>query len=496
MVARMLTPAQVAALVIPTVDEIRAAAYQIPQLDLGTWQAYDTRRSTFLEVAPGLVRLTRSAAHLKDASVDRALSRRFADSRYQLAAERAVYSAPMAFVTDSDLRAVDAEPAPLIADKRITSFSRKSRSRMQQQLRRIDYRQLFDDGLEPAMITLTMPGLDDDGDPDYWQTFAPTPAAFKRLVDRFTTDYRAAWGRPYGVWKMEFQRRGAPHLHILLTPPAGVSAGKLDGLHFDVWLGRAWARIVGSTGRARVLHEQRGSDIEYVGEKYRNPRTIASYFGKHGLLDKGYQNDMPQIWLDAIAAGSTGARFWGVWGLPKASAVVVLDDRGSATVETLIDPLRVQELAADIKVHYRRNDDGSWELVSDRPDWAHRVTAVEGHVSDSDASWGRQAARSVVGSASPDDVRVRRYMRKLSASLAHRGVQHVRNDLGQPILPPDSIRRVKYERTDALTGVVRTVRRYRVGYFHGSSGYVLVEDGRVTARDIARLLGASWDLAA
>lgn len=496
MVARTLTVEQIAALRIPTVDEIRAVAFQIPQLELGTWQVWDTRQSSFLEVAPGMIRLTRSAAHVRDFAADRSLSRRVADSKYQLAAERALYSSPMAFVTDGDIRAVDGPGAPLIAGKRITTLSRKARSRMIQQIRRIDFSKLFDDGLEPAMVTLTMPGFADDGDPDYWQQFAPTPAAFKRLVNRFVTDYRAAWGRLYAVWKMEFQGRGAPHLHILMTPPAGVSSGKLDGLEFADWLPRAWARIVGATGRARVLHEERGTDIEYVGQRYRNPRSIAGYFSKHGLLDKGYQNDMPQIWLDAIAAGEQGARFWGVWGLPKASAVVVLDDRASVSVETLIDPLRVGQLVADIRAHYRRNDDGAWTLVEARPDYAHRVTAVEGHRSDSDASWGRQAARSVVGSASADDVKVRRYLRKLSKSLAYRGVELVANKHGHLVMPPDRIRRIKYERTDEITGEVRTVRRYRIGYFHGSAGFVLVEDGRHTGRDIARLLGATWELAA
>ena len=137
---------------------------------------------------------------------------------------------------------------------------------------------------------------------------------------------------------MEFQERGAPHLHILMTPPAG-TAGKSD-LEFKAWLGKAWAQCVGATGIARERHERVGTGIDYVGDQYRDPRRIAQYFGKHGFFSaKDYQNGLPQLWADAIEAGATGARYWGVWGLQKASTVIELDEVGSATVETLLDPL-------------------------------------------------------------------------------------------------------------------------------------------------------------
>lgn len=366
MVARTLTVEQIAALRLPTVQEIATVAAQIPQLERGTYRHWDARPASFLEVAPGMVRFTRSAAHLKDAAADRALARRYDDSKYQLAAERALYSSPMAFVTDGDIRSVDGPPAPLVAGKRITAWSRKSRSRMNQQLRRFDYSKLFEDGLEPAMVTLTMPGIGNDGDRDYWQQLAPTPAAFKAILNRWTVAYSAAWGsRPVGVWKMEFQDRGAPHLHILMTPPAGRSAGVDPELEFLSWLGASWGRAVRATGEARAKHIRANShpkSVEYVGEAYRDPQRIAAYFGKHGLFSaKNYQNEMPAVWLDAIHDGATGARFWGSWGLPKASAVLQLDDRGAASVETIIDPTGLVRVGADIAriIGDRRKGGGS-----------------------------------------------------------------------------------------------------------------------------------------
>jgi hypothetical protein len=355
MVARMLTAGQIAALRLPTAQEMHTIAAAIPQLERGTWQAWETSPGSFLEVAPGMLRFVRKSAHVDDAARDRGLERRVADQKYQLARERALYRSPMALLTDADVNAAaGGSGVPLVAGKRITAWSRKSRSRMNQQLRRLDFTPLFQDGLEPAMVTLTMPGTGNDGDRNYWQELTPTPASFKRMLDNFTRAYARAWGkRLAGVWKMEFQQRGAPHVHILMTPPPGVAQDS-EPLEFPAWLSRTWARIVGSDGDARLRHERAGTGIDYVGEAYRDPQRIAVYFGKHGFFgQKEYQNELPKIWADAIQAGERGARYWGVWALKKASAVLELDQVGSASIEVLIDPLGVSRIAANIIRHYR-----------------------------------------------------------------------------------------------------------------------------------------------
>lgn len=149
-----------------------------------------------------------------------------------------------------------------------------------------------------------------------------------------------------------------------------------------------------------------------------------------------------------------------------------------------------------------------------------------------------QRARDSEGSAAADDVRVQRFMRKLSRSLAMRGAELVRNKHGQLVLPgalrdehgralieqrvkrvgldgrthvgvvtevaghriptraPGAPRKVSFDRTDPLSGEIRRCSSYRVGYYHGGAGFLLVNDGRVTGRSIARYLGATWELAA
>lgn len=476
MVARTLTATQIAALRIPTAEEVRNVADTIPQLELGTWREWDARPGSFLEVGPGILRFFRTASHLPDAARDRLLKARVRDSRFQLAHEQMLYRSPMALLTDGDVEHVARDGGKRgtvkVRHGKITAWSRRSRNRMQMQLNRLDYTPLFEAGLEPAMVTLTLPGE--------WEQLAPTPEAFKKIVDRFTTAYRNSWNAPIrGVWKMEFQRRGAPHLHILMTPPAGTAHGAYP-YEFRQWLSRAWARAVGATGEERLRHEKAGTGVDYVGDGYRDPRRIAQYFGKHGFFEaKEYQNEIPELWRAAIAEGERGARYWGVWGLKKASAVLQLDDAGSASVATVLDPLGAVDVVK--------------RIIS--------VTeAEERRPSATDASVARVYQRAVddLGSQSSDDVRVQRYMRKLSKSMAYRGVELVRNAHGQLVLPPEKIRRIKYEAAHPDTGEIRTLRRYRVGYYHGGGGFLLVNDGVQSARNVQRLLDhrSRWTAAA
>lgn len=230
---------------------------------------------------------------------------------------------------------------------RVTGWSEKSRNRMMQTLESLDYHPMFESGEPAAMVTLTLPG-----EGDLWERLVPDAPTFKKMVNKFVTSYAMAWGEPLrGVWKMEFQKRGAPHLHILMVPPArdrraGIrfvnAAGKREDhqLPFSNWAGAKWASIVGATGAARAMHQLIGVDISYSEVyRYSDPRRIGSYFAKHGSFTaKDYQNDMPEHWRAAIIAGeSGGANYWGYWGLDKAIETVELQHRPSARRAAIVD---------------------------------------------------------------------------------------------------------------------------------------------------------------
>jgi len=92
-------------------------------------------------------------------------------------------------------------------------------------------------------LTLTYPGD--------WLTVAPTSEAVAEHFAALCKRYARAWGEELiGPWKKEFQRRGAPHLHISTAPPMGFTtitdpaAGVRREVDFKTWLSITWADIV------------------------------------------------------------------------------------------------------------------------------------------------------------------------------------------------------------------------------------------------------------
>jgi hypothetical protein len=212
-------------------------------------------------------------------------------------------------------------------------------------LAELDYEPLLKLGLKLPMTTLTYPGE--------WLIVAPTGAAVKRHMTVFFRRFARAWGFEWlGIWKLEFQRRGAPHIHLWGPQPDG-AAGDLrqvqhaadlmaweaakrkgrkpylrlgvgDGLPYRQWLSVVWADIVGHPDpEQRRRHEKAGTGVDLrEGERMTDPKRLAVYFSKHGSYGaKEYQNEVPIEWQ---APGKGPGRFWGYRGLEKATAGVEL----------------------------------------------------------------------------------------------------------------------------------------------------------------------------
>ena len=222
------------------------------------------------------------------------------------------------------------DPAEAAPTRAVTEWSRKSRARMTRRLAELDYSPLLRLGLRLPMTTLTYPGD--------WETVAPTGKAVKRHLEIFRRRFERAWGFPYsGVWKLEFQRRGAPHIHLWGPEPEG-TAGELrrltqrryrpavgDGLPYRQWLSVVWADIVAHPDpEERRRHLLAGTAVDHrEGERMRDPRRLAVYFTKHGQFRaKNYQHEVPELWR---RPGCGPGRFWGYWGLEPATAGVELD---------------------------------------------------------------------------------------------------------------------------------------------------------------------------
>lgn len=221
--------------------------------------------------------------------------------------------------------------------KSVTEWSRKSRLNMARVLASLDWAGHLEDapaGWRPQMVTLTLPRD--------WEAVAPDGQAFKRLFEVWLKRYERKWGRGWaGTWKLEFQGRGAPHLHLYGNLPCGLALKR--------WLSCSWSAVVfgieleppdndwtGYVEAVRVYHGDRvgdhleaGTGVDWrEGVRGTDPRSIALYFlGKsvgHNLgLGKEYQHRVPELWQQP---GKGAGRFWGYRGLSKVEATRELDD--------------------------------------------------------------------------------------------------------------------------------------------------------------------------
>lgn len=171
---------------------------------------------------------------------------------------------------------------------RVTGWSRASRRRFLFALTAINWH-AFSGKL---FVTLTYPAD--------WPRQGPRAKAqlqaFKRWWERET-------GLPaMGAWKMEFQRRGAPHFHLLLVCPLSWA------VELDVTRARVrakWSAICGAEARVdvQVPFSDLGKYLTYAA------RGDGKRF-KGGEADDGRlsQTEVPVDFVDV-------GRLWGIWGL-------------------------------------------------------------------------------------------------------------------------------------------------------------------------------------
>ena len=166
-----------------------------------------------------------------------------------------------------------AEGDPCSTGGVITEWSRRSRSAMCRTFAELDYTPLVESGRVPVMVTLTYPGD--------WEIVAPDGASVKRHMVLWRKRFQREYGEPARyIWKMEFQRRGAPHIHLWMAPP--ISPGR-SGRGFAQWLSETWAQVVDHPDlEQKARHRLAGTAIDVRnGLKACDPKRLAIYFTKH-----------------------------------------------------------------------------------------------------------------------------------------------------------------------------------------------------------------------
>jgi hypothetical protein len=169
--------------------------------------------------------------------------------------------------------------------------------------------------------TLTYPG-----------GFPRDPELWKLQLRAYAQAWRRRWGPLFAVWVLEFQRRGAPHFHIVAVAPEGVADDEMRR-----WSAATWHRIV--TGCSGDHEHARG--LGAGCEPWHYERAMAEESLKHAddargavqyltnELGKESQKSLP-AWLDDDGGGGRirgAGRWWGLWGFELSEQLIPLRDR-------------------------------------------------------------------------------------------------------------------------------------------------------------------------
>lgn len=201
-----------------------------------------------------------------------------------------------------------------------------------------------------AFITLTYPG---DAEA---QLVATDGLEARRHLKAFRKRLDRLYGRKAvrGLWKQEFQRRGAAHWHLWLGIPTGASFAAFKTAISDAW--------VGAVGSSSLEHERHGAKVEaWIG----NPATyVKSYLRKNPA--KEYQHQVPEGYENA-------GRFWGAWNIKAERETVAIP------VETYLRLRRTMagyERAAGRRKKYRGMSGGFTMTEGSAADFLARATGA------------------------------------------------------------------------------------------------------------------------
>lgn len=208
----------------------------------------------------------------------------------------------------------------------VISFSRKSRKRLIDTLARIRRDEL------PCFVTLTYPAV-----------YSPNPKVWKRHLDTLMKRLSRKFPAVSGVWKLEPQKRGAPHYHVMVW---GVPDYDLRR-----FIPQAWYEVVGSNDEKHLAwHEGLlGNGNKHCVQRVEKVRGVFWYASK-------YMSKEVNGW-DAVG------RWWGVFfreRLPVGD-VVKLDVSDKKAVQFMRYMRRF--------AHIRSRDYRSLSIVCDVDKW-------------------------------------------------------------------------------------------------------------------------------
>lgn len=158
--------------------------------------------------------------------------------------------------------------------RKIKTFSENSRRNLSKHLCKIR----FDDYKHRFFVTLT-----------FHNEFPKDQNSFKKILDNFNKRLMRFNHEPAYVWKLEYQKRNAPHLHYLLLLKKRLSYG--ERTDFLQLIKTAWIECVGDTDE---LFKRLSVDIREVANNARTANYLLKYIGK--IDDSAIDHNLGRIW--------------------------------------------------------------------------------------------------------------------------------------------------------------------------------------------------------
>lgn len=189
----------------------------------------------------------------------------------------------------------------------ISTFSRKSRKRLLEMCARLDLAQIVRE-MPVIFVTLTYPAQ------------FPSTEQAKQHLRAFLERIRRLAPDASGIWRLEYQERGAPHFHLILFNLPYIPKRELTAM---------WGAIVGLQfwDNSQALPRPPMTRIEAIRQPRKAMAYVSKYVAKHD--DSGSSsgfNDVPYL---------HAGRWWGVFNREKMQFAELLVLQISATVNSM-----------------------------------------------------------------------------------------------------------------------------------------------------------------
>jgi hypothetical protein len=141
----------------------------------------------------------------------------------------------------------------------------------------------------------------------------PAARDSKRDLKVFKQRLLRAFPELAGLWKLELQKRGAPHYHLMLF---GLQSGREEWIKFRLWVALNWYQVVGS---GDIMHWQAGTSVN----KVKNVKGFKSYLSKYLAKDVEFEDAPGRCWGvigsieqyegDAVVFDASGGQVADMW---------------------------------------------------------------------------------------------------------------------------------------------------------------------------------------